>query len=49
MAGHVDSIFDTGNTENTVLNKLKEQLPEADSIVDGMKAEFKNFKSRNKK
>ena len=31
------------------LNKLKEQLPEADSIVDGMKAEFKNFKSRNKK
>lgn len=35
--------------ENTVLNKLKEQLPEADSIVDGMKAEFKNFKSRNKK
>ena len=49
MAGHVDRIFDTGNTENTVLNKLKEQLPEADSIVDGMKAEFKNFKSRNKK
>lgn len=48
MAGHVDRIFDTGNTENTVLNKLKEQLPEADSIVDGMKAEFKNFKSRNK-
>ena len=44
MAGHVDRIFDTGNTENTVLNKLKEQLPEADSIVDGMKAEFKNFK-----
>ena len=43
MAGHVDRIFDTGNTENTVLNKLKEQLPEADSIVDGMKAEFKNF------
>ena len=49
MAGHVDRIFDTGNTENTVLNKLKEQLPEADLIVDGMKAEFKNFKSRNKK
>lgn len=49
MAGHVDRIFDTGNTENTVLNKLKEQLPEADQIVDGMKAEFKNFKIRDKK
>ena len=63
MAGHVDRIFDTGNTENTVLNKLRGSgelqrkgftqitslLPEADSIVDGMKAEFKNFKSRNKK
>ena len=44
LASYIDLIFDTGNMEITLLNKLKEQNPEAETIINVMNADFKVFK-----
>ena len=44
LASYIYLVFDTGNMEITLLNKLKEQNPEAETITNVMNADFKAFK-----
>lgn len=46
LSGYLDLIFNMGSSESTVLNKLKEQNPEFEYLVERMNAEKKKFKIR---
>ena len=49
LASYIDLVFDTGNMEITLLNKLKEQNPEAETITNVMNADSKVFREFFKK